>query len=116
MLAAGKRYDELESYLSAMTEAAEPLYNMIGTGNPSVDGILDYMCAKAQDKGVTVKRKLRIPEDIRLSAYDMNIILGNLLENAIENSLKTENPFPYTHFYIDSFIIQTMQASHVCKF
>ena len=38
MLAAGKRYDELESYLSAMTESAKPLYNMIGTGNPSVDG------------------------------------------------------------------------------
>ena len=93
MLAAGKRYDELESYLSAMTEAAKPLYNMVGTGNPSVDGILDYMCAKAQDKGVTVKRKLRIPEDVSLSAYDMNIILGNLLENAIENTLKTDNPY-----------------------
>lgn len=93
MLAAVKRYDELESYLSAMTEAAKPLYNMVGTGNPSVDGILDYMCAKAQDKGVTVKRKLRIPEDVSLSAYDMNIILGNLLENAIENTLKTDNPY-----------------------
>ena len=93
MLAAVKRYDELESYLSAMTEAAKPLYNMVGTGNPSVDGILDYMCAKAQDKGVTIKRKLRIPEDVSLSAYDMNIILGNLLENAIENTLKTDNPY-----------------------
>lgn len=93
MLAAVKRYDELESYLSAMTEAAKPLYNMVGTGNPSVDGILDYMCAKAQDKGVMVKRKLRIPEDVSLSAYDMNIILGNLLENAIENTLKTDNPY-----------------------
>lgn len=93
MLAEGKRYDELENYLSAMTEAAKPLYNMVGTGNPSVDGILDYMCAKAQDKGVTVKRKLRIPEDVGLSAYDMNIILGNLLDNAIENTLKTDNPY-----------------------
>ena len=76
-----------------MTEAAKPLYNMVGTGNPSDDGILDYMCDKAQDKGVTIKRKLRIPEDVSLSAYDMNIILGNLLENAIENTLKTDNPY-----------------------
>lgn len=93
MLAAGKRYDELESYISDMTDAAKPLYNMTGTGNPAVDGILDYMCSKAQDSGVTVKRKLRIPEDVTLSAYDMNIILGNLMENAIENTLKTDNPY-----------------------
>lgn len=93
LLAAGRKYDELENYISAMTEDAKPLYNMIGTGNPSVDGILDYMCSKAQDKGVTVRRKLRIPEDVELSTYDMNIILGNLLENAIENTLKTDNPY-----------------------
>ena len=55
MLAAGKRYDELESYLSAMTEAAKPLYNMVGTGNPSVTGYLIICVLRHRTKVLRLK-------------------------------------------------------------
>ncbi len=34
-----------------------------------------------------------IPENLNVSEYDMNIILGNLLENAIEANSNIENPW-----------------------
>ena len=33
-----------------------------------------------------------VPSDLKLSAYDMNIIFGNLLENAIEAQKDVKNP------------------------
>ena len=75
-----------------MTDDASVLDNMIGTGNVALDGILNYMCSKALKNNIQVTRKITVPEDAELVAYDMNIILGNLLDNAIENALKTDEP------------------------
>ena len=92
ILAEAGEYDRLNEYISAMTDDAQVLNNMIGTGNVALDGILNYMCGKAQKENIQVTRKITVPEDAALVPYDMNIILGNLLDNAIENSLKTDDP------------------------
>lgn len=87
-----ENYDELKEYIHCMSKDATPLYDMAGTGNVAVDGVLDYMYSKAIQENIKVTKKVAIPEGINLKAYDMNIILGNLFENAIENTLKTDEP------------------------
>lgn len=42
------------------------------------------MLQRAVDKKIQLNVKVVVPSDLKLSAYDMNIIFGNLLENAIE--------------------------------
>ena len=93
ILAETGEYDRLKEYICAMTDEAQVLNNMIGTGNVALDGILNYMCGKAQKENIKVTRKITVPEDAALVSYDMNIILGNLIDNAIENSLKTDEPW-----------------------
>lgn len=92
ILAAQGEYGQLNQYIQDMTDDASVLDNMIGTGNVALDGILNYMCSKALKNNIQVTRKITVPEDAELVAYDMNIILGNLLDNAIENALKTDEP------------------------
>ena len=50
----------------------------------SLDTVLNYMLQRAVDKKIQLNVKVVVPSDLKLSAYDMNIIFGNLLENAIE--------------------------------
>lgn len=51
--------------------------------------MLNYMLHKAKQSLTAVEVKVQIPEDMKHS-FDVNIILGNLLENAIEAAVKTE--------------------------
>lgn len=53
------------------------------SGNKEIDSILNYMLNLAKDVLNQVEYKIVIPKDIKISFFDLNIVLGNLLENAI---------------------------------
>lgn len=57
---------------------------LVDSGNTALDTVLNYMLQRAVDKKIQLNVKVVVPSDLKLSAYDMNIIFGNLLENAIE--------------------------------
>ena len=48
------------------------------------------MLQRAKEELKTVTVKVILPEEIKHS-FDLNILLGNLLENAIEAAERTEN-------------------------
>jgi sensor histidine kinase regulating citrate/malate metabolism len=54
-----------------------------------MDSILNFMLQKAKEKGFIVNAKVQMPHSISHS-FDINVILGNLLENAIEAGEQTE--------------------------
>ena len=81
--------DMIAGYIRNMEDTVNESEQLCNSGNIVIDTILNFMLAKAQDKNIHVNTKIAVPKDIDISAFDMNIILGNLLENAIEaNSLK----------------------------
>ena len=41
---------------------------------------------EVEEKGIPVATEIAVPCDLELSAYDMNLLLTNLLDNAIEAS------------------------------
>lgn len=86
------KFTEINEYLDELFGAIEETQEIVESGNIALDGVLNYMSAKAESEGVLLSKKIAVPEDIKLEAYDMNIILGNLLDNAIENTTKTNNP------------------------
>ena len=49
-----------------------------------------------------------VPSDLKLSAYDMNIIFGNLLENAIEAQKDVKNPSIdlEINYLMDSLVVE----------
>ena len=63
----------------------------VSCGVAAIDGVMGYMLERAEEKGIFVKTHITVPESIELSSYDMNILLGNLMQNAIDAAEKCED-------------------------
>lgn len=62
----------------------EILNNLSKTGNAIIDGILNIKIQEAKNKDITVMTKLQIPENLNINPFDITVILGNIIDNAIE--------------------------------
>ncbi len=59
-------------------------YEYISSGNKEVDCLINYMLNKAEHKLGKVDYEVNIPKELEIRAFDLNVIIGNLLENAID--------------------------------
>lgn len=92
-LMAGK-YDavEIQDYIDHMEYFLHNPREIVSSGNVEIDSVLNYMLQRAKEELKTVTVKVILPEEIKHS-FDLNILLGNLLENAIEAAERTENKY-----------------------
>lgn len=74
----------LREYLDQSHEYLNVQGQYVNSGNMEVDSVINYKLALAEQEGATVSAELKIPEGIHLNAFDINILLSNLLDNAIE--------------------------------
>lgn len=81
---------ETQAYLEKMQEFMVNPTEYVITGNEDIDSLMNYKIRKATECLHTVKTNIQIPENLNLNSFDLNIILGNLLDNAIEAALQTE--------------------------
>lgn len=63
---------------------------MVNTGNTIIDSILNFKLQEAMDKEINVTVKIKIPEALEMDSFDATIIIGNILDNAIEAASKVE--------------------------
>lgn len=82
--AANGEYDEIGQYLDMLDEDLTRVETTIRTGNKMADAILNSKLTLAAEKQITVKAEARIPVSLSVSELDLCIIIGNLLDNAIE--------------------------------
>lgn len=79
-----ERKEDIQEILDGIKEKISKYEMLYFSGNPVLDSILNYICKKAEKQNLHIETDIRIPSDLPLKAIDMNIILGNLLENAME--------------------------------
>ncbi len=60
------------------------------TGNKILDGLINNKLATVRSGGVKPEIRMEIPEDIDIDTFDMVIVIGNLMDNAIEALERTE--------------------------
>ena len=90
MLLQKKDWEEADRYLSSMQDfMANPL-EYITTGNDTMDSLLNYKLQRANDVLNTVETRINIPERLILHSFDLNVVLGNLIDNAVEAASQTE--------------------------
>ena len=51
-----------------------------------IDGILNMKASAAKENGTPIHADLQLPANCSLDDFDATILLGNMLDNAIENS------------------------------
>lgn len=75
---------ELKNYLSEI-DTKQKKHNIVSnTGNLIIDSIINSKLQDASDKKIKVNADIILPSHIEVNTDDMVIILGNLLDNAIE--------------------------------
>lgn len=87
------RRAELTAYLERYTESYQALDSQPLTGFFAVDNILRHYLARAQSEGVRVQTELgRFEDGLGFDPTDITVLLGNLLENALEACRKIPRP------------------------
>lgn len=100
--------EELQAYLSELNNTFDSLDFRFKTGNSVIDTLLNMKYHEAlriiPDLQVDVKQLL-LPCDLDIQSYDIGVILGNALDNAIEacRKLKEKEPEAKTFIRLSSF-------------
>jgi len=72
---------------------------LLKTGNVSLDAILSAKIAQAKAEAITVTVKANVPDILTISDLELSIVIGNLLDNAIESYRHRRTI--YSYFYFD---------------
>ena len=75
---------ELEAYLDAYTESLPETRSLIYCQNHATNAVLGYFHQQAQRYNITMDIFVQLPETIAIPETTISVVLGNLLENAVD--------------------------------
>ncbi|MDO4274068.1 MAG: GHKL domain-containing protein [Eubacteriales bacterium] len=78
------QYEKIIDYIDDMEGYMKNPHELVSTGNKSLDGLLNYFLGQAKQCLDRVDYDVCVPENLNIAAIDLNIIIGNLFDNAIE--------------------------------
>ena len=73
----------IDKYINNILSLTDVSDEYAQSGNIFIDSLLNYKLQEAQKKHIDIELELKIPNQLNIEPYDMGIILGNLLDNAI---------------------------------
>ena len=76
--------DKAKGYIERMQKDLTDTRNYVNTGSIGIDSVMNYKISEALRAGIMVKTDISIPENMVMDEFDINIIMGNLMDNAIE--------------------------------
>lgn len=77
-------------YMDSVFACIENSHEFSKSGNSEIDSILNYKLNKASSYKIKSYTSINVPEKLKIKAFDLSIVLGNLLDNAIEGAIKSE--------------------------
>lgn len=89
ILAAKGENRAIEEYIDDMEEFITNPNEIVSSGNLEIDSVMNYLIRRAKEELRTVNVNVQLPKSVSHS-FDINVILGNLLENGIEAARQTE--------------------------
>ena len=76
--------DKAKGYIERLQKDLTDTRNYVNTGSIGIDSVMNYKISEALRAGIMVKTDISIPENMVMDEFDINIIIGNLMDNAIE--------------------------------
>jgi sensor histidine kinase regulating citrate/malate metabolism len=83
-LLAANRTQEAAAYLARTEARIRATEDVVNTGYPAIDAIVNSKIKKARESSMAVHYKMLVETPLLIDPFDMAIILGNALDNAIE--------------------------------
>lgn len=83
-----KEITELKQYITEFLGAFYQKNIIVDTGNIVIDALINAKCAYAQENNIKFNLDVKIPHQLPYENIDICILIGNMLDNAIEASEK----------------------------
>lgn len=85
---------EAQQHISDITDVYNTKSEIIRTGYPAIDSIVNFKLQAAKQNGVRINASSTLPQGLNISSFDSTVIFGNLIDNALQAvSLVPENKF-----------------------
>ena len=97
-----EQYQELDDYLSELDTDLTKVDTVLKTGNVRIDAVLNSKLAVAQEKGIRVNAKAIVPDKLKVNEVDLCVIVGNLLDNAMEACAGTAKEKQFIRIYMEA--------------
>ena len=105
---------QLEHYLRELTEDYNTIDIALKTGNHMLDAILNSKLSIVKAKDIRLDATAQVPEKLSVSDVDLSVMIGNLLDNAMEACLKLPAEERFIRFYMarvkDNLYIYVMNS------
>ncbi|MBR6771949.1 MAG: GHKL domain-containing protein [Clostridia bacterium] len=95
-----KNYSEAREYLDKINLDLTTVDTVVKTGNTMVDAILNSKLSLFASKNIPVTADAKVPEKLATDDLDLCIIIGNLLDNALEACLPLPSDKRFARIYI----------------
>lgn len=79
-----ENYREAMDYITRINKRMNNMQKIIETNNPVITSLLSVKKNKAIENKIEMKINIDLPEELLFDYIDLSIIIGNLLDNAIE--------------------------------
>ncbi len=99
--AADQNWDALVAYLNLLDTDLHTVDLAVKTGNAMTDAILNSKISLAKSKDIPLRAEASIPYELKIPELDLCVIIGNLLDNAIEASLTLPKEKRMIRLYMD---------------
>ena len=86
------KVNQMKNYLNELETDLDSIDTLYHSGNLQLDSILNAKLAIAEKGQIRIHCDASIPPQLHVSDLDLCVILGNLLDNAIESCRKIKNP------------------------
>lgn len=87
-----KDYSEAIEYIDKAINNLSDSYKRINTGHLVIDALVSNAYNNAEIKNINFRTDIKIDKSkINIERYDLSVVLGNLLDNAIEACIKISN-------------------------
>lgn len=84
LLALSGNEAQTKEYLLKLNDDLTAVDTVIKTGNVMVDAIINSKLSLIKSKNITVNAKAVVPPELKISEIDLCVVIGNLLDNALE--------------------------------
>ncbi len=84
---------EIAAYVQNMQADLLSEGEHISSGNADIDSLVNLLLERAKRELKSVRCRVSVPRELDMTAFDWNIILGNLMDNAIEAAGKSKDRF-----------------------
>lgn len=98
-----QQLEELAQYIRQLTNELNQVDTIIRTGNTMIDALVNTKLTRAQEAGVVLDATAIAPRELPIEDVDLAIIIGNLLNNAVEATtmnLSNQGTPPFIRLYI----------------